>query len=68
MARAFGSRICLALILIPLVVGVVEFGMHGQSGAGGGRRDQVDHDLMAGQGLAAPIRRDVGEQPVLDLG
>jgi hypothetical protein len=26
--------------------------MHGQSGAGGGRRDQVDHDLMAGQGLA----------------
>jgi hypothetical protein len=46
---------------------VVEFGTHGQPGAGGGRSDQVDHHLVAGQGLAAPVRGDVGEQPVLDF-
>ena len=50
------------------VFGVVEFGVHGQPAAGGGRGDQVDRDLVAGQGLTTPVRRDVGEQPVLNLG
>jgi hypothetical protein len=50
------------------VLGVIDFGAHGQAGAGGGRGDQVDHDLMTGQGLAAPVGGDAGEQPVLELG
>jgi hypothetical protein len=48
-------------------VGVgVEFGVDGQAGLGGGRRDAFDDDFMAGQGPAAPVHGDVGEQPVLD--
>jgi hypothetical protein len=50
------------------VFGVVEFGVHGQPAAGGGRGDQVDRDLVALQGLTTPVRRDVGLQPVLNLG
>ena len=68
MARDSSSRICLSLILIPL--GYSPW----SSSACTVRpvrvvvaRDQVDDDLVAGQGLAAPVRRDVGEQPVLDL-
>ena len=38
------------------VFGVVEFGVDVQPGAGDGRGDQVDHDLVAGQGTAAPVR------------
>lgn len=44
----------------------VEFRVHGQAGLGSGRRDALDDDFMAGQGPAAPVHGDVGEQPVLD--
>ena len=49
-------------------VGVlVKAGVDLQAGAGGGRGDQVDHDLAADEGLCAPVDRDVAEQAVLDL-
>ena len=35
------------------VGGVVEFGVHGEAGAGGGAGDQVDDDFVAGQRLAS---------------
>jgi hypothetical protein len=47
------------------VVPGVEFGMDGQSGPCGGRGDGVDDDFVVGQ-TAAPVHRDVAEQPVLD--
>ena len=43
----------------------VGFGMHGQSRPGGSGADEVDDDLMAGQGSSPPVHRDVGEQAVL---
>jgi len=46
---------------------VVEFGVHRESGAGGGRADRGDDDLVTGQRPAAPVAADPGEQPVLDL-
>jgi hypothetical protein len=46
---------------------VVQAGLHGQAGAGGGPGDAVDDHVIAGQRPAAPVHRDVGEQPVLDL-
>jgi hypothetical protein len=49
------------------VGGVVKFGGDGQAGAGGGARYQVDDDFVAGQRLAAPVHRDLAEQPVFDL-
>src|SRR6476619_2620921 len=33
----------------------------------GGRADQVDDDLVAGQWPTAPVQGDGGEQPVFDL-
>ena len=45
----------------------VEVGADGQPGGGAGGADQVDDDLVAGQGPAAPVQGDLGEQPVLDL-
>src|SRR5690349_3997310 len=33
----------------------------------GGRANQVDHDLVAGQWSTAPVEGDCGEQSVLDL-
>jgi hypothetical protein len=45
----------------------VEFGAHGEPGGRGGGADQVDDDLVAGQGSAAPVEGDLGEQPVFDL-
>src|SRR6266540_1733980 len=47
--------------------GGVQPGADGQPGAGGGRGDAVDDDLVAGQWPAAPVGGDVGKQPVLDL-
>jgi len=38
-----------------------------QSGAGGGRGDGLDDDLVAGQRAASPVHGDVREEPVLDL-
>ena len=49
------------------VSAVVEFGVDGQPGSGGGGGDGLHDDLLAGQGPAAPVHRDVGEQSVLDL-
>src|SRR4030095_15930719 len=45
----------------------VEFGMYGESLAGGGGADQVDRDFVAGQRLTSPVRRDLAEQAMLDL-
>ena len=45
----------------------VQFGVDVQPGAGGGGADCGHDDLVAGQGPAAPVHGDVGEQPVLDL-
>ena len=44
----------------------VQLGVDAQAGAGGGRGDGRDDDLVTGQGTAAPVHGDVGEQPVLD--
>src|SRR6058998_324080 len=38
-----------------------------RASAGGGSGDGLHDDLVAGQQLAPPVHRDVGEQPVLDL-
>jgi pimeloyl-ACP methyl ester carboxylesterase len=45
----------------------VQLRLDPQPGAGASRGDGLDDDFMAGQGSAAPVERDVGEQPVLDL-
>src|ERR1035438_1433123 len=50
-----------------LVCGRVQAGVDLQPGAGRGRGYQVDHDLIAGQGLRTPVDRDVAEQAVLDF-
>src|SRR6266498_580710 len=47
------------------VAGGVELGGHPQPGAGGGRRDRVDDDFVAGQGPPPPVHRDMGEQAVV---
>jgi len=47
---------------------MVELGADFQSGAGLGPGDEVDDDFVAGEGTAAPVRGDVAEQAVLDLG
>jgi hypothetical protein len=49
------------------VGGLVESGVDVQAGVGRGRGDQLDHDLVAGEWLAAPVEADEAEQPVLDL-
>jgi hypothetical protein len=45
----------------------VQFGVHSQPSASGGRGDGVDDDLMAPEWAAGPVHRDGREQPVLDL-
>src|SRR5664280_960957 len=49
------------------VAGGVELGVDVQAGAGSGGGDGVDDDFVAGQGPAAPVHRDVGEEPVFDF-
>ena len=49
------------------VDGRVQAGVDLQAGAGGGRADQVDDHLVAGQRPAAPVEADEAEQPVLDF-
>ncbi len=46
---------------------LVEFGPYRETGTGGGCGDELDDDLVAGEGPASPVHGDVGEQPVLDL-
>jgi len=50
------------------VVALIETGVDLEAGAGGGVGDQVDDDLVAGEGPASPVDGDGGEQSVLDLG
>ena len=50
------------------VVGVIELGTDRKPGAGGGGGDELHDGLMALQGSAAPVHRDMAEQPVLDFG
>src|SRR5680860_1485796 len=45
----------------------VEFGLHGQSGAGGDRPDEVDDGVVAGQWGPFPVHRDVGDKSVFNL-
>ena len=47
---------------------LVEAGVDGQAGAGGGGDDQADDRLAADERLAAPVDADEGEEAVLDLG
>jgi hypothetical protein len=49
------------------IVAGIEFGLHVQPGAGSGRGDRGEDDLVAGQRAAAPVHRDLREQPVLNL-
>jgi hypothetical protein len=46
----------------------IQGGLDSQPAAGAGRRDGLDDHLVAGQRPAPPVHRDVGKQPVLDLG
>ena len=51
-----------------LAVGArVERAIDFQAGLGGGGADQLDHGEASGERPAAPVLRDVAEQPVLDL-
>jgi hypothetical protein len=50
------------------IAGTVELGSDLEPGSGLGPGDEVDDDLVARQGVTAPVRGDVTEQPVLDLG
>ena len=50
-----------------LAVGArVERAIDFQAGLGGGGADQLDHGEASGERPAAPVLRDVAEQPVLD--
>ena len=50
-----------------LVAARVERAFDLQTGLGGRRPDQLDHGKAIRQWPAAPVLRDVAEQPVLDL-
>jgi hypothetical protein len=50
-----------------LVAAHVEHAFNLQTGLGGRRPDQLDHGKAIRQRPAAPVLRDVAEQPVLDL-
>src|SRR5208283_2457860 len=45
----------------------VERAVDFQAGLGGGGADQFDHAKASGERPAAPVLRDLAEQPVLDL-
>jgi hypothetical protein len=45
----------------------VQFGCHAQAAASSCGSDAGHHDLVAGQGPAAPIHRDVGKQKAMFL-
>jgi hypothetical protein len=44
----------------------VEIGGHDQAGFGGGGANEVEHLLVAFQGLGSPVFWDLGEQAVFD--
>ena len=50
-----------------LVAAGVECALDFQSGLGRRRADQLDHGEAIGERSAAPVLRDVAEQPVLNL-
>ena len=50
-----------------LVAAGVERALDFQAGLGGRRTDQLDHGKAIRERPAAPVLRDVAEQPVLDL-
>src|SRR5271168_833654 len=45
----------------------VDIAGYGQAGIGRCRSDELENDLMADEGLAAPVLGDVSEETVLDL-
>jgi hypothetical protein len=45
----------------------VEAGVDLEAGAGGGRGDEVDDDLVGEEWFAAPVLADKAEKPVLDF-
>ena len=49
------------------ILSAVESARDLQAFGGGGVGDQVDDGFVVAQRLATPIRRDEGEEPVLDL-
>ena len=53
--------------LTPFVGTGVERALDLEPGPCGGRADQLDHGEAVGQRAAAPVLRDVAEQPMLDL-
>ena len=55
-------------LLLRGVEGGVQGRADGQARLGRGAADELDDHLMAGQRPAPPVKGDVGEQPVLDLG
>ena len=50
-----------------LVGSAVQSGVDFQAGGGRGVANQLDHDLVIDQGLAAPVAGDVAEQTMFDL-
>ena len=46
---------------------VVEFGVYFQPSLGGRGADEIDDDLVAGEGASTPVHGDVVEQSVFDL-
>ena len=50
-----------------LIAAGVECALDFQTGLGRGRTDQLDHGKAIRERPAAPVLRDVAEQPVLDL-
>jgi hypothetical protein len=49
------------------VCALVELGLHPKASRGAGVADEIDDGLEGPQRLAAPVLRDVTEQPMLDL-
>ena len=50
-----------------LIMACVEHALDLQAGRSGGGADQLDNSEAVGERSAAPVLRDVAEQPMLDL-
>jgi len=62
-----GLEVCVGDTNLVWVGALVELGVDLESGAGGGRADQVDDRLQRDERLPAPVHRDEAEHPVLDF-